>query len=105
MSKLSFGTIERYSVQLNTATVLGLKLAHEDFAKAGQGLPNVEICIEDRRASMADPEPDDAVITDAFPVKLIPRMRGLGNANRLGKSIEYAISPETGEVLGVFGMK
>ncbi|KAF1033239.1 MAG: hypothetical protein GAK33_06369 [Burkholderia lata] len=54
---------------------------------------------------MADPGPDDDVIIVTFVAKLIPGMRGLGNANRLGKSIEYVISPETGEVLGVFGTK
>lgn len=105
MSKLNFGEVDRCSVRLNTAMLLGLKAAYDDFGKTGQDLHNFEICIEDRGASMADPGPDDAVITVTFLAKLIPRVRGLGNANRLGKSIEYAISPETGEVLGVFGMK
>ncbi|MCA7926605.1 hypothetical protein LGM35_29235 [Burkholderia cenocepacia] len=43
---------------------------------------------------------DDDVVTITFVAKLIPGMRGLGNANRLGKSIHYVIAPETGEILG-----
>jgi hypothetical protein len=103
--KLNFGAVDRCSVRLNTATLFGLKAAYEDFAKTGQDLHNFEISVEDRGASMADPGPDDDVIIVTFVAKLIPGMRGLGNANRLGKSIEYVISPETGEVLGVLGTK
>jgi hypothetical protein len=29
-------------------------------------------------------------------------MKGLGNANRLGKSINYVISPENGEILAIY---
>ncbi|MDN7881100.1 hypothetical protein [Burkholderia aenigmatica] len=105
MSKLNFGTVDRCSVRLDTATLLGLKAAYEDFAKTGQDLRNFEICIEDRKASKVDPGPDDDVIIVTFTAKLIPGMRGLGNANRLGKSIEYVISPATGDVLEVFGTK
>ncbi|WP_256244151.1 hypothetical protein [Burkholderia ubonensis] len=40
-----------------------------------------------------------------FLAKLIPGKRGLGDANRLGKSINYVISPERGRILGVYGTK
>ncbi|WP_269765798.1 hypothetical protein [Burkholderia ubonensis] len=40
-----------------------------------------------------------------FLAKLIPGKRGLGNANRLGKSINYVISPESGKILGICGTK
>ncbi|WJN76519.1 hypothetical protein OH687_06630 [Burkholderia anthina] len=52
-----------------------------------------------------DPRSDDDVITTTLVAKLIPGMRGLGNANRLGKSIHYVIAPETGEIRGIFGTK
>ncbi len=78
---------------------------YEDFAATGQDLHNFEICITDKRASTVDPVPDDDVATITFVAKLIPGMRGLGNANRLGKSIHYVIAPETGEILGRVGTK
>ncbi|RQS26287.1 hypothetical protein DIE03_23265 [Burkholderia sp. Bp8992] len=102
MIKLNFGRVHRCSVQLNTATLLGLKAAYEDFAKTGQDLRNFEIYIEDKGAARADPKPEDHVIGITFMAKLIPGMRGLGNANRLGKSIHYVVSPETGEILGTY---
>ncbi|MPV60921.1 hypothetical protein CFB46_04190 [Burkholderia sp. HI2761] len=105
MSTLNCGTIDRCSVTLNTATLLGLKAAYEDFATTEQDLRNFEICITDKRASTVAPGPDDDVITVMFVAKLIPGMRTLGNANRLGKSIHYVIAPETGEILGIFGTK
>ncbi|WP_260435614.1 hypothetical protein [Burkholderia cenocepacia] len=38
MSTLNFGTVDQCSVTLNTATLLGLKAAYEDFAATGQDL-------------------------------------------------------------------
>ncbi|WP_193097352.1 hypothetical protein [Burkholderia sp. Z1] len=102
MSKLNFGAVDRCSVTLNTATLLGLKAAYEDFATTGQDLHNFEICITDEHAATVDPKPEDHVIGITFMAKLIPGMRGLGDANRLGKSIYYVISPETGEILGTY---
>lgn len=72
MSTLNFGTVDQCSVTLNTATLLGLKAAYEDFAATGQDLHNFEICIADKRASTVDPMPDDDVITITFVAKLIP---------------------------------
>ncbi|MDR6501446.1 hypothetical protein J2785_004623 [Burkholderia ambifaria] len=34
--------------------------------------------------------------------KMPPGMRGLGNASPFGTSIEYVVSPETGEILKVY---
>ncbi|MBN3815602.1 hypothetical protein G3N57_02840 [Paraburkholderia sp. Se-20369] len=45
------------------------------------------------------------VIGVTFLAKRIPGKRGLGNANRLGKSINYVISPENGEILRISGTK
>ncbi|MCA8115091.1 hypothetical protein [Burkholderia cepacia] len=45
MSKLNFGKVDRCSVRLNTATLLGLKAAYDDFAKTGR------ICTTSRSAS------------------------------------------------------
>ncbi|HDR9485710.1 TPA: hypothetical protein QDC20_006040 [Burkholderia aenigmatica] len=102
MSKLNFGTVDRCSVRLNTATLLGLKAAYEDFAKTGQDLRNFEICIEDESAARVDPKPEDAIISVTFSAKMPPGMRGLGNASPLGTSIKYVVSPETGEILRVY---
>ncbi|OXI27699.1 hypothetical protein [Burkholderia sp. AU15512] len=102
MSKLNFGRIDRCSVWLNTATLLGLKSAYEEFAKTGQDLRNFEICIEDASAAKVDPKPEDAVIRVTFSAKMPPGMRGLGNASPLGTSIQYVVSPETGEILRVY---
>ncbi|MBR7941205.1 hypothetical protein [Burkholderia cenocepacia] len=52
MSTLNFGTVYQCSVTLNTATLLGLKAAYEDFAATGQDLHSFEICITDKRASI-----------------------------------------------------
>ncbi len=102
MTQLNFGVVDRCSVQLNTATLLGPKAAYEDFAKTGQDLRNFEIYLEDEVAARVDPKPEDHVIGITFMAKLIPGMRGLGDANRLGKSIHYVISPETGGILGTY---
>ncbi|WP_343727525.1 hypothetical protein [Burkholderia seminalis] len=101
MIKLNFGRVHRCSVQLNTATLLGLKAAYEDFAKTGQDLRNFEIYIEDESAARFDPKPEDAVIGVTFLAKMPPGMRGLGNASPLGTSMTYVVSPETGEILGI----
>ncbi|MCA8275798.1 hypothetical protein LGN17_25285 [Burkholderia sp. AU30280] len=105
MSKLNFGAVERYSVRLNTATLLGLKAAYEDFAKTGQDLRNFEIYIEDESEARADPTPEDHVISVTFLAKMPPGMRGLGNASPLGNSLKYIVSPETGEILRIYGIK
>ncbi|WP_175920597.1 hypothetical protein [Burkholderia pyrrocinia] len=101
MSELNFGAVERCSVRLDTATLLGLKSAYENFAKTGQDLRNFEICITDESAARVDPKPEGAVISVTFLAKMPPGMRGLGNASPLGTSIEYVVSPETGEILKV----
>ncbi|MEK7919476.1 hypothetical protein AAB988_28860 [Burkholderia contaminans] len=102
MSKLNFSVVDRCSVRLNTATLLGLKSAYEDFAKTGQDLRNFEICIEDETEATADPTPEDQVISVTFMAKMPPGMRGLGNASPLGTSMKYVVSPETGEILRVY---
>jgi len=102
MSKLNFGAVDRCSARLNTATLLGLKAAYEEFSKTGQDLRNFEICITDESAARVDPKPEDAVISVTFLAKMPPGMRGLGNASPLGTSIKYVVSPETGEILGVY---
>ncbi|MGY4727064.1 hypothetical protein [Burkholderia pyrrocinia] len=88
MSKLNFGEVDRCSVRLNTAALLGLKAAYEEFAKTGQDLHNFEICITDESAARVDPKPENAVIGVTFLAKMPPGMRGLGNASPLGTSIE-----------------
>ena len=102
ITQLNFGRIDRCSVRLNTATLLGLKSAYEEFANTGQDLRNFEICIEDESEARVDPTPEDHVISVTFAVKMPPGMRGLGNASPLGTSIQYVISPETGEILRVY---
>lgn len=102
MSKLNFGAVDRCSVRLNTATLLGLKAAYEEFAKTGQDLHNFEICIEDESEARVDPMPEDHVISVTFVAKMPPGMRGLGNASPLGTSMKYVVSPETGAILRVY---
>ncbi|MGU7769648.1 hypothetical protein ACV229_05645 [Burkholderia sp. MR1-5-21] len=92
-------------VRLNTATIVGLRSAYEDFEKTGQDINNFEITIYERKASNGEGVDGKDVIGVTFLAKLIPGKRGLGNANRLGKSINYVISPESGEILGVYGTK
>ncbi|WP_321862314.1 hypothetical protein [Burkholderia cenocepacia] len=102
MSKLNFGVVDRCSVRLNTATLLGLKAAYAEFAKTGQDLRNFEIYIEDESAATVDPKPEDAVIGVTFAAKMPPSVRGLGNASPFGTSMKYVVSPETGEILRVY---
>ncbi|KVH06269.1 MULTISPECIES: hypothetical protein [Burkholderia] len=105
MTQLNFGAVDRCSVRLNTATLLGLKAAYEEFAKTGQDLRNFEIYIEDESAARVDPKPEDAVIGVTFAAKMPPGVRGLGNASPLGTSMKYVVSPETGEILRVYLIK
>lgn len=65
----------------------------------------LEIAISERKASNGDGVDGKDVIGVTFLAKLIPGKRGLGDANRLGKSINYVISPERGRILGVYGTK
>ncbi|WP_230684487.1 hypothetical protein [Burkholderia cepacia] len=67
-----------------------------------QDLRNFEICITDESAARVDPKPENAVIGVTFLAKMPPGMRGLGNASPLGTSIEYVVSPETGEIPKVY---
>ncbi|MGC3028216.1 hypothetical protein ACPUER_24250 [Burkholderia sp. DN3021] len=105
MSKLNFGAVDRCSVRLNTATLLGLKSAYEEFAKTGQDPRDFEIWITDENAARVEPKPEDYVISVTFVAKMPPGMRGLGNASPLGTSIKYVVSPENGEVLGIYRTK
>ena len=84
MSKLNFGAVDRCSVRLNTATLLGLKAAYEEFAKTGQDLHNFEICIEDESEARVDPMPEDHVISVTFVAKMPPGMRGPATRVRSG---------------------
>ncbi|CAG9245369.1 hypothetical protein BDI4_180020 [Burkholderia diffusa] len=104
-AKLNFGTIGRCSVDLDTATLLGLKAAYEEFAKTGQDLKNFRICVTDESAARTDPGPEDYVINVTFVAKMPSGVRGLGNASPLGTSIKYVVSPETGEILGAYSTK
>ncbi|WP_175657252.1 hypothetical protein [Burkholderia ambifaria] len=105
MSESIFGTAEGSGVTLNTATVVGLKAAYEDFAHSGQNLGNFEIHIGERKAADGEGQDGKDAISVTFIAKLIPGKRGLGNANRLGKSVGYVISPESGEILRIYGTK
>ncbi|WP_321873601.1 hypothetical protein [Burkholderia ubonensis] len=104
MSESIFGTMDNNHVTLNAATVIGLRSAYEDFEKSGQDINNFEIAISERKASNGEGVDGKDVIGVTFLAKLIPG-RGLGNANRLGKSINYVISPESGRILGIYGTK
>ncbi|KVP01116.1 hypothetical protein WJ83_16255 [Burkholderia ubonensis] len=61
--------------------------------------------MSERKASNGEGVDGKDVIGVTFLAKLIPGQRGLGSANRLGKSISYAISPESGKILGAYGTK
>ncbi|MCA8434176.1 hypothetical protein [Burkholderia seminalis] len=85
MSKLNFGRIDRCSVRLNTATLLGLKAAYDDFATTGQDLHNFEICIEDESEARAHPTPEDHVISVTFVRRCRPACVGSAMRVRLGR--------------------
>jgi len=40
-----------------------------------------------------------------FVERMRPGVRGLGNASPLGTWIKYVVSPETGEILGIYSIK
>ena len=101
MSKLNFGAVDRCSVRLNTATLLGLKAAYEEFAKTGQDLHNFEICIEDESEARVDPMPGSRHQRDVRGEDAAGHAR-LGNASPLGTSMKYVVSPETGAILRVY---
>ncbi|WP_232461065.1 hypothetical protein [Burkholderia ubonensis] len=105
MSESIFGTMDNNHVTLNAATVIGLRSAYEDFEKSGQDINNFEIAISERKASNGEGVDGQDVIGVTFVAKLIPGKRGLGDANRLGNSINYVISPESGRILGIYGTK
>ncbi|OMG71373.1 hypothetical protein BW685_21485 [Burkholderia ubonensis] len=101
MTETVFGQIEPERVNLNTATTLGLKAAFEDFERDGQDLRNFEIHVYTKKASNDEGEDGKNVIGVTFAAKLLPGQRGLGNVSKLGKSINYVISPESGEILDI----
>ncbi|WP_260427194.1 hypothetical protein [Burkholderia stagnalis] len=105
MSESIFGTMDNTHVTLNTATVVGLRLAFADFEKSGQDINNFEVTISELKASNGEGVDGKDVIGVTFLAKLIPGKRGLGNANRLEQSINYVISAESGKILGVYGTK
>ncbi|WP_241025937.1 hypothetical protein [Burkholderia sp. Tr-20390] len=105
MSDLNFGSMNRNSIILNTATTVGLRAAYEDFEKSGQDLNNFEVHIRDVKASKEDATDEENFISVAFVAKFIQGKRGLGNANRLGESINYLISPEDGKIVKIYGTK
>ncbi|KVM59401.1 hypothetical protein WJ58_09280 [Burkholderia ubonensis] len=105
MSESIFGTMDNNHVTLNAATVIGLRSAYEDFVKSGQDINNFEIAISERKASNGEGVDGKDVIGVTFVAKLIPGKRGLGDANRLGNSINYVMSPESGRILGIYGTK
>ncbi|WP_306426900.1 MULTISPECIES: hypothetical protein [Burkholderia] len=102
MSKTIFGDADNDSVTLNTATVIGLRSAYADFEKSEQDINNFEVSVYERKASNGEGVDGKDVIGVSFTAKFIPGMKGLGNANRLGKSINYVISPENGEILAIY---
>ncbi len=61
--------------------------------------------MEDESEARADPTPEDHVISVTFVAKMPSGMRGLGNASPLGNALKHIVSPETGEILRIYGIK
>ncbi|RQR24161.1 hypothetical protein [Burkholderia sp. Bp9142] len=93
MSRLNFGTVDRCSVKFNTATLLGLQAAYENFSTTDQDPRNFEIGITDEREARGAPMDEHDVISVTFVARMLPGMRGLGNASPLGTSVKYVVSP------------
>ena len=83
----------------NTPLALALGHAHERFAQTGQDLKNFDIQISERTRENGEEENGENTIGIAFVAKLEPGKKGLGNANRLGRSVIYIASKTTGEIL------
>ncbi|WP_412022576.1 hypothetical protein [Burkholderia cepacia] len=96
-----FGQIEPDQITLNTATTLGLKAAFEDFESDGQDLRDFEVRDYTTKASNDEGSDGKDVIGATFGARVLPGQRGLGNISKQGKSINYVISPESGEILNI----
>lgn len=85
--------------ELNPPLAIALSRACERFAQTGQDLKNFEIQISERTRENGEDENGENTIGIAFVAKLEPGKKGLGNANRLGRSVLYIASKTTGEIL------
>ncbi|MEJ1164417.1 MULTISPECIES: hypothetical protein [unclassified Variovorax] len=93
------------SVQLNTPLAIALGHAYERFAQTGQDLKNFDIQISERTRENGEDENGENTIGIAFVAKLEPGKKGLGNANRLGRSVLYIASRTSGEILREAGSR
>nr|WP_274709113.1 hypothetical protein [Variovorax sp. S12S4] len=79
--------------------------AYERFAQTGQDLKNFDIQISERTRENGEDENGENTIGIAFVAKLEPGKKGLGNANRLGRSVLYIASRTSGEILREAGSR
>jgi hypothetical protein len=87
------------SITLGTVVTVGLRSAFEAFATTGQDLSNCEIVIIERSQDADAIGVDGTPISITFLAKMQPGKKGLGNANRLGRSVTYLISRKTGAII------
>lgn len=97
-----FQTHSGTSVTLGTAATLGLKNALGAFASTGQDLANFEIVIGERPSDAEPAQADGTPISITFLAKMQPGKKGLGNANRLGRSVTYVVSRSTGAIIAEY---
>lgn len=88
-----------HQVELSTALPLGLQTALIDFAQSQQDLGNFSLVMGGPSDAEEALLAEEASVSVTFLAKLEPGKNGLGNANRLGKSITYVISKRTGAIL------
>lgn len=89
----------------NTPLAIALGHAYERFAQTGQDLKNFDIQISERTRENGEDENGENTIGIAFVAKLEPGKKGLGNANRLGRSVLYIASRTSGEILREAGSR
>lgn len=90
------------SITLGTAVTIGLKNAYQAFSATGQNLSNFEVVISERPHDAEAPGSDGTPISITFLAKMQPGKKGLGDANRLGRSVTYVVSRSTGAIVAEY---
>ncbi len=89
-SEKFFDVFEGRVVELYPVALIGISNALAEFKETNQPLENFSMVMENE---------EGGIILISFMAKLKPGMKGLGNANRIGRGITYRISIIDGSIL------
>ncbi|PIF73587.1 hypothetical protein CLU95_0683 [Variovorax sp. 54] len=98
-SNVIFEEMDEGHVSLSSAATIGVGVSYKKFLEGNNEIKNYKVIIRKRAGENGEDPAGVETIEVAFVANLRPGMKGLGNANRMGKSITYVLSAQTGEIL------